>query len=78
MTYLGLVWRQKSFALFAEPAAWQQAVDRANEWQTRAWRRTGREELTMAFEAFQRRNPRRRRAAAQAPCTRCRSACTAR
>jgi tetratricopeptide (TPR) repeat protein len=36
MTYLALVWRQKSFALFAEPAAWQQAVDRANEWQQRA------------------------------------------
>jgi len=36
MTYLALVWRQKSFALFAEPAAWQQAVDRANEWQKRA------------------------------------------
>jgi tetratricopeptide (TPR) repeat protein len=36
LTYLALVWRQKSFALFAEPAAWQQAVDRANEWQKRA------------------------------------------
>jgi tetratricopeptide (TPR) repeat protein len=36
MTYLALVWRQKSFALFADPAAWQQAVDRANEWQKRA------------------------------------------
>jgi tetratricopeptide (TPR) repeat protein len=36
MTYLALVWRQRSFALFAEPAAWQQAVDRANEWQKRA------------------------------------------
>jgi len=36
MTYLALVWRQKSFALFAEPATWQQAVDRANEWQKRA------------------------------------------
>jgi tetratricopeptide (TPR) repeat protein len=36
MTYLALVWRQKSFGLFAEPAAWQQAVDRANEWQKRA------------------------------------------
>ena len=36
MTYLGLVWRQRSFALFAEPPAWQQAVDRANEWQKRA------------------------------------------
>jgi tetratricopeptide (TPR) repeat protein len=36
MTYLALVWRQKSYGLFAEPAAWQQAVDRANEWQRRA------------------------------------------
>jgi len=36
MTYLALVWRQKSYGLFAEPAAWQQAVDRANEWQKRA------------------------------------------
>jgi tetratricopeptide (TPR) repeat protein len=36
MTYLALVWRQKSFGLFAEPAAWQLAVDRANEWQKRA------------------------------------------
>jgi tetratricopeptide (TPR) repeat protein len=36
MTYLALVWRQKSYALFAEPAAWQQAVDRANDWQKRA------------------------------------------
>jgi tetratricopeptide (TPR) repeat protein len=36
MTYLALVWRQKSFGLFAEPATWQQAVDRANEWQKRA------------------------------------------
>jgi tetratricopeptide (TPR) repeat protein len=36
MTYLALVWRQKSFGLFAEPAAWQQAVDRADEWQKRA------------------------------------------
>jgi hypothetical protein len=36
MTYLALVWRQKSFALFGELPAWQQAVDRANEWQQRA------------------------------------------
>jgi len=36
MTYLALVWRQKSFGLFAEPAAWQQAVDKANDWQKRA------------------------------------------
>jgi tetratricopeptide (TPR) repeat protein len=41
MTYLALVWRQKSFALFAEPAAWQQAVDRANEWQKRAAQERG-------------------------------------
>ena len=36
MTYLALVWRQKSFALFADPTAWQQAVDRSNEWHKRA------------------------------------------
>jgi tetratricopeptide (TPR) repeat protein len=36
MTYLALVWRQKSFGLFGEPAAWQLAVDRANDWQKRA------------------------------------------
>jgi tetratricopeptide (TPR) repeat protein len=36
MTYLALVWRQKSFGLFADAAAWQKAVDRANEWQKRA------------------------------------------
>jgi tetratricopeptide (TPR) repeat protein len=36
MTYLALVWRQRSFALFADPTAWQQAVDRGNEWQKRA------------------------------------------
>jgi tetratricopeptide (TPR) repeat protein len=36
MTYMGLVWRQKSFALFAEPAAWQAAVERANDWQRKA------------------------------------------
>jgi tetratricopeptide (TPR) repeat protein len=36
MTYLGLVWRQKSFALFADPAAWQQAVERSNLWHERA------------------------------------------
>src|SRR5436190_18337562 len=36
MTYLAQVWRQKSYGLFAEPAAWQQAVDRATEWQKRA------------------------------------------
>jgi tetratricopeptide (TPR) repeat protein len=36
MTYLALVWRQKSFGLFADAAAWQKTVDRANEWQKRA------------------------------------------
>ena len=36
MTYLGLLWRQKSFGLFADPAAWQAAVDRSNEWQKKA------------------------------------------
>ena len=36
MTYMGLVWRQKSFGLFAQPASWQLAVDRANEWQKKA------------------------------------------
>jgi hypothetical protein len=36
MTYMGLCWRQKSFALFAEPASWQAAVDQANEWQRKA------------------------------------------
>jgi len=36
MTYLALVWRQRSFGLFGDAAAWQKAVDRANEWQKRA------------------------------------------
>jgi tetratricopeptide (TPR) repeat protein len=36
MTYLALLYRQKSFALFADPTAWQVAVDRANDWQTKA------------------------------------------
>jgi hypothetical protein len=36
MTYLNLLWRQKSFGLFADPTAWQAAVDRADEWQRRA------------------------------------------
>jgi tetratricopeptide (TPR) repeat protein len=36
LTYLGLVWRQKSFGLFADLVAWQKAVDRSNEWQKRA------------------------------------------
>ena len=33
MTYLALLWRQKSFACFADPIAWQGAVDQADEWQ---------------------------------------------
>ncbi len=36
MTYLGLLWRQRSFALLADPIAWQAAVDEADQWQQRA------------------------------------------
>ena len=36
MTYLALLWRQKSFALFTDPIAWQGAVDEADNWQQRA------------------------------------------
>ena len=36
MTYLALLWRQKSFALFADPIAWQSAVDEADDWQKKA------------------------------------------
>jgi tetratricopeptide (TPR) repeat protein len=36
MTYLGLLWRQKSFAYFADPIAWQAQVDQADAWQKRA------------------------------------------
>jgi tetratricopeptide (TPR) repeat protein len=36
MTYLGLLWRQKSFALLGDPIAWQAAVDEADLWQQRA------------------------------------------
>jgi hypothetical protein len=36
MTYMGLLYRQKSFAFFADPAKWQAAVDKANEWQKKA------------------------------------------
>jgi len=36
MTYLALLWRQKSFGLFADPPAGQAAVDRANDWQKKA------------------------------------------
>lgn len=36
MTYLALIYRQKSFAFFAEPAKWQAAVDEASRWQQKA------------------------------------------
>jgi tetratricopeptide (TPR) repeat protein len=36
MTYLGLLWRQKSFAFFSDPIAWQGAVDEADSWQQKA------------------------------------------
>jgi len=36
MTYLGLLWRQKSFALLEDPVAWQAAVDEADQWQQKA------------------------------------------
>jgi tetratricopeptide (TPR) repeat protein len=36
MTYLALLWRQKSFGLVVDPIAWQGAVDEADEWQRRA------------------------------------------
>ncbi len=36
MTYLALLWRQKSFGLFGDPIAWQGAVDEADEWHRRA------------------------------------------
>jgi hypothetical protein len=36
MTYLGLVWRQKSFAYFGDAIAWQAIVDQADDWQRRA------------------------------------------
>jgi tetratricopeptide (TPR) repeat protein len=36
MTYLALLWRQKSFAFFADPIAWQGAVDEADNWQVKA------------------------------------------
>jgi tetratricopeptide (TPR) repeat protein len=36
MTYLALLWRQKSFGLFGDPIAWQGAVDQADEWLRRA------------------------------------------
>ncbi|HVV52034.1 MAG TPA: hypothetical protein VHO06_20365 [Polyangia bacterium] len=36
LTYLALLWRQKSFAFFTDPIAWQGAVDEADTWQQRA------------------------------------------
>ena len=36
MTYASLLWRQKSFGLFADPIAWQGAVDEADTWQQKA------------------------------------------
>jgi tetratricopeptide (TPR) repeat protein len=36
LTYLSLLWRQKSFAFFADPIAWQGAVDQADAWQQKA------------------------------------------
>ncbi|MDX2022423.1 MAG: hypothetical protein SF187_19460 [Deltaproteobacteria bacterium] len=32
MAYVNLLWRQKSFALFDQPAEWQKAVDTSAEW----------------------------------------------
>jgi tetratricopeptide (TPR) repeat protein len=36
MTYLALLWRQKSFSFFDDVPQWQAAVDRSNDWQKRA------------------------------------------
>jgi tetratricopeptide (TPR) repeat protein len=36
MTYLGLLYRQKSFAFFADAPRWQGVVNVANEWQQKA------------------------------------------
>jgi tetratricopeptide (TPR) repeat protein len=36
MTYAALLWRQKSFAFFADPISWQGAVDEADAWQQKA------------------------------------------
>ena len=60
MTYLGLCWRQKSFALFAEPAAWQRRSTARTSGSSKALGGAGREELTMAFEAFRAQRERRR------------------
>jgi tetratricopeptide (TPR) repeat protein len=32
MAYLNLLWRQRSFAFFDQPAEWQKSVDKATEW----------------------------------------------
>jgi tetratricopeptide (TPR) repeat protein len=36
MTYIALLYRQKSFSFFADLRAWQAAVDLSNDWQKRA------------------------------------------
>jgi hypothetical protein len=36
VTYLGLLYRQESFAYFDQPAKWQAAVDSAEEFRKRA------------------------------------------
>ncbi|HVU52447.1 MAG TPA: tetratricopeptide repeat protein [Polyangia bacterium] len=36
MSYLALLWRQKSFSYFDDVPQWQAAVDKANEWQKKA------------------------------------------
>ena len=36
MTYLALLYRQKSFSFFDDLPQWQAAVDKSNEWQKRA------------------------------------------
>ncbi|MCG5053950.1 MAG: hypothetical protein KA712_13385 [Myxococcales bacterium] len=35
MAYVNLLWRQKSFAYFEQPAEWQAAVDKSTEWAKR-------------------------------------------
>jgi tetratricopeptide (TPR) repeat protein len=41
MTYLALLWRQKSFAYFGDPIEWQAVADQADEWQLKAAEATG-------------------------------------
>jgi tetratricopeptide (TPR) repeat protein len=41
LTYLALLWRQKSFALMGDPIAWQAAVDEADQWQKLALDKPG-------------------------------------